>query len=266
MLLLLRHPSWETMQAADSLAALPPSLVLAFGITNVTQGMLGYWVGIKLARAGQAHWTVLNALAGYFGMFFILVYGWDGLGFDRFFYDRDMLPGSPAWTAGAGATVSTLLPSAIQFIQSSVAITLCLDGVFLLPALFFGLTLAWRDGAQGALLVSPPHWASPAMLRLMLAYVLAVFVVALGSAIVCAVVVNYIGALLGVGDHVARSLGQIPANTSAHVWSYVIGLPLGMGLLWLTVLRPGGAAARLLEPLAASVQEVPLPAARPAPQ
>lgn len=79
MLLLLRNTSWETMQAAENIGAMPAWLVLAFGITNITQGMLGYWVGLKLVRAGRWHAVNLNWMAGYFGMFFILVYGWESL-------------------------------------------------------------------------------------------------------------------------------------------------------------------------------------------
>src|SRR5262245_41260624 len=48
MLLLLRHPSWETMQAADKLQSMSEWLILAFGITNVTQGILGFHVGLRL--------------------------------------------------------------------------------------------------------------------------------------------------------------------------------------------------------------------------
>ena len=79
-------------------------------------------------------------------------------------------------------------------------------------------------------------------------YLAGVFVIALGAAIFCALVTNVVGAVLGVGDHVARGLGQIPAHTSKHVLSYFLGLPLGLTILWLTVLRPGGFAERLLTP------------------
>src|SRR4051812_31150524 len=75
MLLLLRHPSWETMQAAPQLQSLSEWLILAFGITNITQGMLGFWIGQRLLRQGKDYLAHLNWLAGYFGMFFILLYG-----------------------------------------------------------------------------------------------------------------------------------------------------------------------------------------------
>ncbi len=45
MLLLLGHPSWETMQVAEDLQSIPAFLTLGFGISNVTQGILGFWTG-----------------------------------------------------------------------------------------------------------------------------------------------------------------------------------------------------------------------------
>ncbi len=248
MLLLLRHPSWETMQVAESLRSMNEFLVLGFGITNVTQGILGFWVSLLLLRQQKYYAANLNWMLGYFGMFFILVYGWDGLGFDRFFYDRDMVAGSPAWTAGASGatTLAGFFPSAAQFLTTSgVAFTLYLDGVYLLPPFGVLMYLWYTEGLRGAGHTIPAFSASHAM-RMLVSYLIGVFVIALGSAIFCAVVVNYVGAALGVGNHVARSLGQIPAETTAHVLSYCIGLPLALTVLWFTVLKPGGLVHRVL--------------------
>ncbi|MDP2227191.1 MAG: hypothetical protein Q8J78_06910 [Moraxellaceae bacterium] len=247
MLLLLRHPSWETMQAAENFSSMNEFLVLAFGITNVTQGILGFWVGCKLIQNKQYYLANLNWMLGYFGMFFILVYGWDGLGYDRFFYDRDMLSGAPAWTpgAGTGATIMGTALAAWKFMTSSVAMTLYLDGLYLLPP-FAALMFIWHRDAvaeQGRKLA---FWRDGTVL--LAAYLVAVFVVSLGAAIFSAVVVNYVGAVLGVGEHVARGLGTIPATTSAHIASYVVGLPLALAVLWFTVLKPGGLVNRALTP------------------
>jgi vacuolar-type H+-ATPase subunit I/STV1 len=246
MLLLLRNTSWETMQVAENLEAIPIFLTLGFGITNITQGILGFWVALKLVQKERYYLANLNWMFGYFGMFFILVYGWDGLGYDRFFYDRAMLPGSPAWTPGAatGGTLMGLLQAELKFLTSSVALTLFIDGVYLIPP-FAVLMLIWyvgglRDAGHKVSVVFPT--------RMLLSYLFGVFALSLGSAIFCAAVVNYTGQLLGVGNHIARGLGQIPANTPMHVISYLVGLPLGLGILWATVLKPGGIAHRLMEP------------------
>lgn len=242
MLLLLRHPSWETMQAAPQLLAISEWLILAFGITNITQGILGFWIGQKLLARDQGYLAQLNWIAGYFGMFFILLYGWDGLGYDRFLYDRDMLPQSPAWTAGA-ATAGGALAALGRFLGSSVAQTLYLDGVYLLPP-FFWLTQRWRKEAA-----SESGTQAPSALRLTLLYLGVVFGVGLGGAAVCALTVRGVAYVLGVGDHIARARGTIPPATAAHVASYFFGLPLGLALLWITVLRPRGLVHRFLRDL-----------------
>lgn len=247
MLLLIRHPSWETMQAAENFQSMSEFLVLAFGITNVTQGILGFWVGCKLVQAGKFYLANLNWMVGYFCLFFILVYGWDGLGYDRFFYDRDMLAGSPAWTpgVGTGATIAGTAAAAWKFITSSVAMTLYLDGFYLLPP-FAALLFLWHRDAQAERGRKVSFWGDgPIML---VSYLIAVFGVCLGGAMFSAFVVNVVGSLLGVGEHVARGLGHIPANTTAHVASYFIGLPLALAILWFTVLKPGGLVNRVLTP------------------
>jgi hypothetical protein len=239
MLLLLRHPSWETMQVADAFQSISEWLVLGFGITNVTQGLLGFWVGLRLLRRGQGYLAQLNWLFGYFGMFFILLYGWDGLGYDRFLYDRDMLPGSPAWYPGV-ATAAGVLPALWRFLRSGVAGTLYLDGAYLLPP-FFWLFAGWiRDShrQKGGPLPSPVFLSAH--------YLGGVLLIALGCAAACAVGVRGVAYLLGVGDHVARGRGEVPPATAAHVASYFIGLPLSLAALWFTVLRPGRLASRYL--------------------
>lgn len=257
MLLLLRNTSWETMQVADNLGAMPPWLVLAFGITNVTQGMLGFWVGQRLVRAGSFYLANLNWMFGYFGMFFILVYGWDGLGFDRFLFDRSMQVGQAAWTPGSGATIETLIPSIVRFLNSSVVLTLLVDGVFLVPALVMTMVPWIRAGMRQE---GIPEAQRPSVFKLQFSYLFGVFVISLGSAVFSAVVVNYIGHWLGVGDHVDRATGLIPIETNAHVISYLIGLPLSLGVLFLTVLRPKGLLmgymARLVPPLLATYPKV----------
>lgn len=247
MLLLIRHPSWETMQAAENFSSMHEFLVLAFGITNITQGILGFWVGMKLLQRGNYYLANLNWMLGYFGMFFILVYGWDGLGYDRFFYDRDMVTGSPAWTPGVG-TGGTIMGTAVaawHFITSSVAMTLYLDGVYLLPP-FAALMFLWHSAALAERGRPVTFWGYGPIL--LISYLVAVFAVSLGAAIFSAVVVNYIGSLFGVGNHIARGLGQVPADTVAHIASYLIGLPAALAVLWFTVLKPGGLVNRMLSP------------------
>jgi hypothetical protein len=217
LLLLLRHPSWETMQVADNFAAIPPWLVLGFGVTNVTQGIVGFWVAARLLAAGRTYAAHLNWMAGYFAMFFILLYGWDGLGHDRFLYDRDMFGGA-AWTPGAG-----LQPGAGPwFLASTVARTLYLDGVYLLPFLLGTIGL-WqrRDAARtGGPARSALGWAG--------VHLAMIFGCALTAAAVAALTVH----------HLAPHVGWLP--------SYLLGLPLALAGQWLLLYAPGRPLHRLL--------------------
>ncbi len=235
LLLLIKHPSWETMQVAESFAAMPAWLTIGFGITNITQGILGFWITSLLLKRQRYYAAHLNWLFGYLGMFFILVYGWDGLGYDRFFYDRDMF-GGMAWTPGAGVQDYAWF----GFFASSVAITLYIDGVYLLPPLLY-LVAAWT--VRNTRRDCPESEVSA--LGVMLRYLGAVFFVALPSCIFAAVVVHYTGKLLGAGEHAQRWAGT-GGNTPMHILSYFVGLPLAVGLLWAFGYRKGGLVERYL--------------------
>src|SRR5262245_7480883 len=70
--LLWAFPGWETMQVAATHAALPGWLVALFAITNVSQGLLGFWVARELIRRGRVYAAFLQVGLGYAAMFFIL--------------------------------------------------------------------------------------------------------------------------------------------------------------------------------------------------
>lgn len=131
--LLWNFPSWETMHVGTR--ELPGWLVAIFGVTNITQGLLGFVVARHLASTHRAFSAYLHWVGGYFGMFFILVHGWDGSGYQRFLSPtREALDG---WTWATGQA----------WLTSDVAFTLEAMGVVLIPWLI-GMTVAWlRIGA-----------------------------------------------------------------------------------------------------------------------
>ena len=220
LLLLLRHPSWETMQVAHSFADIPPWLTLGFGVTNITQGILGFLVGARLLAAGRPYAAQLSWLFGYFAMFFILLYGWDGRGYDRFLYDRDMF-GGVAWTPGAGLQAG----AGLHFLTSSVARTLYLDGLYLLPPLLYLVGRWHRDDARRN---HGPH-ASRSILDWARVHLAMIFGVALGAA-----------ALVALLTH------QLATHTGSHLLAITLALPLGLATLWLLLLAPGRPVHRLL--------------------
>lgn len=165
--------NWETMQVGDK--SMPAWLVTLFAITNVTQGMLGFWVTYKLLRAGKRYAAFLQPLLGYFCMFFVLVHGWDGTGYQRFFsQDRqDFL----AWTpANVG-----------HWFLSPVALTLGAMGLVLIPVmvgwmarwLAEGQRSALREAGQaGSVRAYSPFVLAPVMLALVFGPVLCTAIVA----------------------------------------------------------------------------------------
>jgi hypothetical protein len=230
MLLLLRHPSWETMQAADTLQSIPIWLIVAFGISNVTQGILGFWVTSELIRRKKYYLSHLNWIVGYFGMFFILLYGWDGFGYDRFLYDRDMF-GGEAWKPGAGYQG---IGSIASMFTTTVAMTLYIDGIFLVPAILYYFS-KWTAESVEIATNGKKQVSKPA---LMANYLVGVFLVGFASAAFCAIVVYYIGRILGAGDPFLRVAGS-GGSTTMHIISYFIGLPLSFVILYFALYKEG---------------------------
>lgn len=150
--LLWSFPSWETMHVGTR--ELPPWLVAGFGITNITQGLLGFVVARWLCARGKAFSAYLHWVGGYFGMFFILVHGWDGSGYQRF-----LSPTRAAFEAWSWST-------AREWLTCDVALTLEVMGVVLIPWLV-GLTVAWLREA-------PTAKSAPALSALVLGLLLLV--------------------------------------------------------------------------------------------
>jgi len=137
--LLWQFPHWETMQVAYRHSDLPAWLVVLFAITNVTQGILGYWVGYKLARKGKLYGVHLNWIISWTLFWSLLVMGWDTTGWQRFLYDPTE-NGGIAWTPGTHM--------GINFFISNVFITLVVMAVFFYPMLFPPIARWIREGIR----------------------------------------------------------------------------------------------------------------------
>ncbi len=82
--LLWSNPSWETMQVGKY-ETIPQWLVGIFSTTNVTQGLLGFYLTYRALMKGKYYQASMHTLLSYLGFFFILVNGWDNKGYQRFF-------------------------------------------------------------------------------------------------------------------------------------------------------------------------------------
>lgn len=121
--LLWNFPSWETMFVAQNHLSIPAWLVCLFSLTNITQGILGFWVTYYFLRRGNQRAAALQTIWSHAAMLFVLVFGWDGSGFRRFFYagtGDDWFQGSPyPFTAFFTAPIFyTLLGMGVIFIPT----------------------------------------------------------------------------------------------------------------------------------------------------
>jgi len=183
--LLWAFPGWETMFAGDR--NLPAWLVTLFCVTNITQGVLGYWVAFELVKRGHLAWAHLQWVFGYLAMFFILVHGWDGTGYKRFFYAGNV----EEWRAGVHYPLWA-------FAYSKVALTLYAFGVLILPVMFGWMSRWIRDGYAIAG-VNPARAMQNDTRRVVRLLLRLIFLWTLGSAILASVLVHVLGWLWGLG-------------------------------------------------------------------
>jgi len=197
-------------------------LAVVFSVTNVTQGILSYWICTKFIEKGKFYAAYMQVWIGYFCMFFILFHGWDGTGWQRFTYDATMHNGK-LWTKGA-------TDGALFFI-SNVAITLYVMGIFILPPLFIWLNKWVKEGVNAD--DSIPKDKVPDNFIKNSAYMLfLVFGLGFGLA-VCAGLLCMLFTFITGGNMVIMG----------YEWSVlgmVIGLPLSLILFYYLLMRKDG--------------------------
>lgn len=185
--LLWEHTQWETMQVAARFDDIPAWLVTAFAVTNITQGILGYWTSFRLIKkkkyyAAHANWMVAWAV-----FWFLLVCGWDCTGWQRFLYDMSVNSGE-LWAPGRHMGLSF-------FYASRVWWTLVVMGVCFAPMLLYGYLKFTIQGAKMDPSIKPGE--VPGVIPVLVFYFGAQWVVCLGLAILAALVVMGIRELAG---------------------------------------------------------------------
>jgi hypothetical protein len=205
--LLWAFPSWETMHAGDR--DMPVWLVTLFTITNVTQGLLGYLVTEWLIARGRSYLAYLQVVLAYAGMFFILVHGWDGTGYQRFFSEtrEDFLAWDGDWSA---------------WLTSDVALSLYGMGVVLLPVLL-GTVAHWH--VRGYALDRGGRGARPGRIAVMVLTLATVFVGGLGIAVAAHLAIAWLGAAAGIPVAVALAAGALVPRGPVHRLYRAYGLP-----------------------------------------
>ena len=219
--LLWAFPQWETMQVARSLEDLPPWLVTIFGISNVTQGIIGYWVGYWLCRRGRFYAAHLNWFLSWTLFWFVLVAGWDTTGYQRFLYDM-RLHDMALWTPG--------LHDGWSFFIGPVFTSLVVMGVLFAPALHLGVVDRNFQDLRSAPEIHGIDISN--YLKINFATYVGMFGVTLGLAIVAAWVVRVAVAM--TGDMIS---------------GYIVGLGVSTMTFYLLLMRRGYPVHRFLKML-----------------
>jgi len=196
--------------------ALPAWLVVLFGITNVTQGILGYWWASVYVRRNELFKAHFLWMAGYFLMFFILVHGWDGTGYRRFF-TRNVAE----WNAERAGQQVFGLWLALRWLVCPVALTLYAMGVVLLPLLFSWIA-DWNKRGYELADVDRARAMETSRGDLVKSVLRLTFLHTLGAAIFASLCIRAMGWIFGCA------------------LSWILGLGLALALIYFVLLRPGG--------------------------
>jgi len=121
------------MQVYWMLEDIPLWFVLLWLVSNVVLPVIAYWWSFKLIKKDKSYEAMLLSLGGYMLFFFVLFYGWDSTGWQRFFYDATGTVLAPTWgTARVPWVEGQTLMSPAQWFGSNIAVTLYILGFFFL--------------------------------------------------------------------------------------------------------------------------------------
>lgn len=221
--LLWSNPNWETMQVGEY-ETIPGWLVGAFTITNVTQGILGFWVTYNYLIKGKYYRAAQQVLLAYLGFWFILVNGWDKTGYQRFFSRN-----REAFEDWSRANIGGWLTSDV------VRILLSYGAVFI-PLMLFWLSKWLVEGYEMDEEVELPE--NPGEIRALKARVNASFLTVvfgqgLGSAIAAHLFIRWFGWAKGLAAFAAFFYGAVIKGTGPMIFRRLLkvdsleGAPVG---------------------------------------
>ncbi len=191
--LLWSFPHWETMHVWSSLEEIPTMYVTFFMAGDILLAVLGYWVVSRVILSGRDYAAHLQWFAGYFAFFFVLIYGWDGTGWQRFTWDPTVT--GSLWEPGKTMGI-------IGFATSNVALTLYAMAI---PTILPMLVGGYRWLKEGNVLYGmDEREASSLALKGVGVYVVGVFVslilsgLAAAAAIYVSNLIGFLGSAVGV--------------------------------------------------------------------
>lgn len=195
--LLWSNPNWETMQVG-SYETIPGWLVSGFTITNVTQGIMGYWVTWNYLMQGRYFKAALQTIGAYLGFWFILVNGWDKTGYQRFFSRNREAFDDWRWTNFFG------------WLRSDVVRILLAYGTFFIPLMLYWITRWLTEGYEMDPEVESPEAPVEKQAEMVqtAGYLLeAVFGLGLGGAVTAHLLIRRFGWVRGLALFAALAYG-----------------------------------------------------------
>ena len=221
--LLTAFPAWETMQLARKASDLNPLLVTLFGVTNITQGILGFYIGWRFSRRHEYYKAHLNWMIAWVIFWFVLVSGWDTTGYQRFLYDPIMNHGEP-WHQGQH--------NGWHFFTGPVFLSLVAMATIFTPMLFLGV---FGINYESQLKATGEKFNFRALMSIMRRYVRTWFGVTLVLAIGAALIVRTIAELSG-----SVFLGYLLGLPISGLLIYLIAIPKGRLFHWIASPLYGG--------------------------
>lgn len=213
--LLWQNPAWATMHAARGHGGVWAGFALFQSGSVVVGALLGFLVARLFVLVGAGYWGYLQAVGGYFLLFFTLFHGWDGFGYRR------LLSADPQALAdwSAGRAVNNVL----AFATSGTFLALLVFGTAVIGTMLLAeigwLVEGWRlPGAAADLKV-------PRAVAVVIAGA-GVYGLPLAGAVGASLLVRLLGWWLGLTVFaVAAGAVLLPARSPVRRLYGLVGIP-----------------------------------------
>lgn len=233
MYLLWQNPAWSTMQVAGDHDGVWAGFALLYVACVVVGALLGFLAARLFVLVGAGYWAYLQAVAGYFLLFFTLVHGWDGRGYQRLL---SVDPRAFAGWSADGAAGDSPVNRCLAFVTSGTFLALLVFGTAVMGTMLLAeigwLVEGWRlPGAAADLKV-------PRVVAVAIAGA-GVYVLPFAGALGASVLVRLLGWWLGAGLFAVAAGGVLlPARSPVRKLYGLVGVP---DRHWRVEPEPGGA-------------------------
>lgn len=212
---LWQNPAWSTMHVARGHDGVWAGFAL-FQVASVVVGaLLGFLAARLFVLVGDGYWGYLQAVAGYFLLFFTLIHGWDGTGYER------LLSADPA--AFADWSAKGVVNGALAFATSGTFLAVLIFGTAVIGTMLLAeigwLVEGWRlPGAAADLKV-------PRVIAVAIAGA-GVYGLPFAGAVGASVLVRLLGWWAGLGVFaLVAGVVLLPARSPVRTLYGLVGVP-----------------------------------------